>query len=69
MEVSHVKWVIEGSLRGRNEVELVKTEEVGDSRHIVGKHMLAEAHNATNVTPPPRAFHGEVELPHPLIRG
>lgn len=58
--------VVESTLRGRHEVELLKTEEVGHGRYVVREHVLAKTHDTSDVSPPSGAPLRKVELLHHL---
>lgn len=44
--LSHVQGVVEGTLRGRHEVELLQAEEVRHGRNVVRENVLTEADDA-----------------------
>lgn len=58
--------IVESTLRGRDEVEFLQTEEVRYSGYVVRENMLPEAHDTPDVAPFPRAILREVELFHDL---
>lgn len=61
--------VVERALRGRDEVELLQTEKVGDRGNVVRENVLPESHDAPDVAPPAGAPLRELELLHDLHQG